>query len=147
MTDGAHVRELEPGEEALAAAALLELRPHFGDVETLAERARAQRAGGYRIVAAFEPGEPEAAAAAGFRTGENLAWGHHLYVDDMSTRAAFRGRGHAGALMRWLEAEARRAGCAELHLDSGTVPEREDAHRLYFNQRLRIAAFHFEREL
>jgi GNAT superfamily N-acetyltransferase len=147
MAAGADVRELDHGEEPLAAAALLELRPHFGDVETLAEQARAQRAGGYRIVAAFEPGEREAAAAAGFRIGENLAWGRHLYVDDLSTRAAARGRGHAGVLMRWLEAEARRAGCAQLHLDSGTGPERADAHRLYLNHRLCITSHHFAREL
>ena len=147
MTADFDVRELEPGEEPLAAAALLELRPRFGDVSALADQARRQRAGGYRIVAAFEPSEREAAAAAGFRIHDNLAWGRHLYVDDLSTRAASRGRGHAAALMRRLEAEARRAGCAELHLDSGTGPERQDAHRLYFNQRLRITSFHFQREL
>jgi GNAT superfamily N-acetyltransferase len=141
------VRELREGETALAAAALLELRPHHGDAATLTARANAQRAGGYRVVAAFEDGEREAAAAAGFRISENLAWGRHLYVDDLVTRADRRGRGHGAALMRWLEAEARRAGCAELHLDSGTGPDRADAHRLYFNQRLRISSHHFSREL
>ena len=147
MTGHVEVRELEAGEEGLAAAALLELRPHFGDEASVAEQARAQRADGYRIVASFDPGEREASGAAGFRIGVNLASGRHLYVDDLSTRARVRGRGHAGALMRWLEAEARRADCGELHLDSGTGPERQDAHRLYFNQRLRITSHHFAREL
>jgi hypothetical protein len=41
--------------------------------------------------------------------------------------------------------EACRAGCDELHLDSGVGPEREDAHRLYFNAGLRIASYHFSR--
>jgi GNAT superfamily N-acetyltransferase len=139
------VRELAPGETSLAARALLELRPHHGD--RLVARVEAQRAAGYRLVAAFEPGEQEAAAAAGFRVSENLAWGRHLYVDDLVTRTDRRGRGHGAALMRWLEDEARRQGCKELHLDSGVGPERESAHRLYFGQRMRISSHHFSREL
>ena len=141
------VRELEPGEEPLAAAAMLALRPRFGDERAIAERMRLQREQGYRIVAAFEPGERHAAAAAGFRIGDNLAWGRFLYVDDLSTRPERRGRGHAGALLSWLAAEARREACDELHLDSGTGPERQDAHRLYLNHRLRITSHHFAREL
>src|SRR5215210_8004555 len=96
------IRELGPGETAVAAAALLELRPHLGDAGALVQRAEAQRATGYRIAVAVEPGQTEAAAAAGFRIHENLAWGRHLYVDDLSTRAAARGRGHGAALMDWL---------------------------------------------
>src|SRR5689334_6340451 len=92
------VRELADGEEGLAGAALLELRTHFGEAAAVAERAREQRAGGYRLVAAFEPGEEQAAAVAGFRIHSNLAWGRHLYVDDLSTRASHRGRGHGAAL-------------------------------------------------
>lgn len=141
------VREVLAGETAVAAAALLALRPHLGDVAAVVERVDAQRADGYRVVASFEPGEPEAAAAAGFRVGENLAWGRHLYVDDLSTLPDRRGGGHGAALMLWLEAEARRAGCDELHLDSGVGPEREAAHRLYFRHRMRIASYHFLRKL
>ena len=137
------VRELAPGETPLAARALLELRPHHGD--RLVARVEAQRAAGYRLVAAFEPGEEEAAAAAGFRVSENLAWGRHLYVDDLVTRADRRGRGHGAALMRWLADEARRTGCEELHLDSGVGADRQDAHRLYFNAGLRIGSYHFQR--
>ena len=141
------IHEIGPGEAAVAAAALLELRPHLGSAAAVAERAEAQRAAGYRIVVAVDPGEADAAAAAGFRIHENLAWGRHLYVDDLSTRAAARGRGHGAALMDWLVACAREEGCAELHLDSGVGPERESAHRLYFGSRLRIASYHFTRVL
>jgi ribosomal protein S18 acetylase RimI-like enzyme len=139
------IRELAEGETHRAAAALLELRPHHAPAAALVATADAQRADGYRLVASFEPGEEDAAAAAGFRITRNLAWGRHLYVDDLSTRADRRGRGHAGALMRWLAVEACRAGCDELHLDSGVGPDREDAHRLYFNSGLRIASYHFAR--
>jgi hypothetical protein len=46
MTEALEVRELEAGEEGLAAAALLELRPHLEDEASVVEQARAQRATG-----------------------------------------------------------------------------------------------------
>jgi GNAT superfamily N-acetyltransferase len=141
------VRELHAGESHRAALALLELRPHIGSPEALVARVDAQRACGYRLVASFEAGDPDAAAVAGLRVGENLAWGRFVYVDDLVTRAGLRGRGHADAVMRWVEEEARRRGCAQLHLDSGVGPDRADAHRFYFRHRLRIASYHFTREL
>ena len=84
---------------------------------------------------------------AGFRISENTAWGRHLYVDDLVTVARFRGQGHADAVMTWVQEEARRAGCGELHLDSGVGADREDAHRFYFRHRLRITSYHFARGL
>jgi GNAT superfamily N-acetyltransferase len=141
------VRELAQAETRLAAAALLELRPSLGSAEALVARADAQRDAGYRLVASFEPGDDDAAGVAGFRVSENLAWGLHLYVDDLVTRADRRGRGHGRALLQWLAAEAQRCGCAELHLDSGVGPERQAAHRIYFAQGLRISAHHFSRDI
>jgi GNAT superfamily N-acetyltransferase len=139
------IREIHEGETHRAARALLELRPHRAPAETLVALADGQRPAGYRLLGSFEPGEEEAAAVAGFRLQENLAWGRHLYVDDLVTRADRRGRGHGGALMRRLAVEACRAGCEQLHLDSGVGAEREDAHRLYFNAGLRISSYHFQR--
>jgi GNAT superfamily N-acetyltransferase len=139
------VREILAGESAVAAAALLELRPHHGSVEALTDRIDAQRADGYRVVASLEGGE--AVAAAGFRVLETLAWGRIVYVDDLVTRATMRGRGHADAVMAWVEAEAVREGCDELHLDSGVGPDREDAHRFYFRHRMRITSYHFARSV
>jgi len=104
---------------------MIELRPHAGRAEQFVETVnRLQRPEGYRLVAAFEDGQEQAAAVAGFRTGHHQAWGLAVYVDDLSTRAQFRGRGHGGALMDWLLAEARRLGCAQLHLDSGVGADR-----------------------
>lgn len=140
------VRELPAGETALAARALLELRPRYGDAERLAARVdEVQRAGGYRLVGSFEEGAGEASAAAGFRVVEMLAWGRGLYVDDLVTLPEARGRGHADALFAWLDEEAVRLGCDSLHLDSGVGPDRADAHRFYFRHGLRIASFHFAR--
>jgi GNAT superfamily N-acetyltransferase len=140
-----NVREIPAGESELAAVALLELRPRWETAAKLSARIDAQRADGYRVVASFA-GE-EAAAVAGFRIGENTAWGRFLYVDDLVTRAAHRGAGHADAVMAWVQAEAERQRCDELHLDSGVGPEREDAHRFYFRHRMRITSYHFARSL
>ena len=143
-----NVRELGPGETHLAARALLELRGHHGSVEALVKQIdRRQRPTGYRVIGAFEDGAEEAAAAAGFRINEFLAWGKHLYVDDLVTVEGSRGRGLADRLFAWLEDEARHCGCTEFHLDSGVGENRQDAHRFYFRHGLRIGAYHFQREL
>jgi GNAT superfamily N-acetyltransferase len=127
---------------------MLELRPRAGSLERFVETVnRLQRPEGYRLAASFEDGHEQAVAVAGFRTAHFQSWGYALYVDDLSTLARDRGRGHAGALMGWLIAEAQRLGCAELHLDSGVGPDRQAAHRLYLNKRMRISAHHFALEL
>jgi GNAT superfamily N-acetyltransferase len=56
-----------------------------------------------------------------------------------------REQGHASALLDWLLAEARRLGCGQLHLDSGTTPERFEAHRLYHKNGFAIYSHHFAR--
>ena len=141
------IREIGPGETHIAFAAMRELRGRLTDVRAFARRVDdEQRGEGYRLVGAFEDA-PIAVAVAGFRLAHNLAWGRHLYVDDLSTMPAARRRGHARALLDWLADEARRLGCDELHLDSGVGPQRADAHRLYFNAGLTITSHHFSREL
>jgi GNAT superfamily N-acetyltransferase len=139
------LREVVPPDTGLAFGAMHALRPHLPDREAFVARVdRVQRPEGYRLVAAFEDGIEDAVAVAGFRLVHNLAWGERaLYVDDLSTLPAHRGRGHGGALMGWLAGEARRLDCDELHLDSAVGPERLDAHRLYFNSGMRIASYHF----
>lgn len=142
------VREVPAGETGLVAPALLALRPGYGTEAELAERVdRVLRPGGYRVAGAFEERASHAGAAIGFRVGENLAWGRFLYVDDLSTRPDHRGRGLARELLRWVEEEAVRLGCDELHLDSGTQAERAPAHALYFRSGMRISSHHFSRSL
>lgn len=141
------IRELSPPDTGLAFEAMRALRPHLDSEAAFVARVDGvQRREGYRLAVALgEDGTVE--AVAGFRVGENLAWGRFLYVDDLSTLPAGRRRGHGRALLTWLEDEARRLGCDELHLDSGVGPDREDAHRLYFNAGFRIYAHHFRRAL
>jgi GNAT superfamily N-acetyltransferase len=145
---GVNVREIGPGETHLAARTLLELRPALGSTRALVRQVdERQRPAGYRLVGVFEDGATDAAAVAGFRINEYLAWGRHLYLDDLVTAAARRGRGHADRLFAWLEDEARHCGCTQFHLDSGVGEDRQDAHRFYFRHGLRIASYHFAREL
>ena len=125
-----------------------ELRPDQETAEAFVRRVdELQRPEGYRLAGAFEPGWDGAMAAAGFRAGNSLAWGHYLYVDDLSTLAEARRRGHARALLAWLTDEGRRLGCDQLHLDSGFGAQRTEAHRLYLNAGLAVHALHFARRL
>lgn len=142
------IRELSEGKTRLAYRAMRELRSAYRDEPAFVEYVdTVLRPAGYRLAAAFAPGEEAAVAVAGFRVGDSLAWGHYLYVDDLSTAANARRRGHAGALLDWLVDEAQRLGCGQLHLDSNTSAERFDAHRLYYNHGLAIYSHHFARGL
>jgi GNAT superfamily N-acetyltransferase len=126
--------------------AMRALRANLGDEKSFARAVdEVQRPEGYRLVGAFEEGGSEAVAVAGFRTAHNIAWGHYLYVDDLSTLPEARRRGHARGLLEWLLKEARRLECDQLHLDSGVGLDRADAHRLYLNAGMVISSHHFAR--
>jgi GNAT superfamily N-acetyltransferase len=145
---GRQIRELHQGETNLAYEAMRSLRTDLESEQQFLQRVDdVLRPGGYRLVGAFVTGRDEAVAVAGVRTGESLAWGRYLYVDDLCTAPDSRRQGHAGALLDWLVQEGRRLGCGQLHLDSGTGPARFDAHRLYHRHGLSIYAHHFTRRL
>jgi GNAT superfamily N-acetyltransferase len=118
------------------------LRPHYTDEDEFVRRVNdVQRPQGYRLVGAFEG--DRCVAVAGFRVIHNLPWHDAIYVDDLSTLPGARKHGHGRALLEWCKDEGRRQGCTQFHLDSAVGPEREDAHRLYFNSGMRITAYHF----
>lgn len=144
------IEEILPPHTSRAWPAVSALRPHLSHASALVRAVDGvQRAQGYRLMGAFESpdADGDAVSVAGFRVLHTLAWGVTLYVDDLSTVACARGRGHAGALLHWLEGEAGRLACDELHLDSGVGPARHAAHRLYLNHGLAITAHHFARRL
>lgn len=114
------------------------LRPSL-ERDGFVARVRRQQADGYRLAWLDGAGLP--VAVAGFRIGENLAWGRHLYVDDLATLATHRSQGHGAALLAWLFRQAADLGCAELHLDSGL--QRADAHRFYRREGMEITSHHF----
>jgi GNAT superfamily N-acetyltransferase len=148
QSDDVVVREILPPDTGLAFGAMQALRPNLPNREAFIRQVdEVQRNEGYRLVCAFEQGSQDAKAVAGFRTGHGLAWGHYLYVDDLSTLPGSRRRGYARMLLDWVAAEGRRLGCNELHLDSGVGAERTDAHRLYLRSGLNIVAHHFARPI
>jgi ribosomal protein S18 acetylase RimI-like enzyme len=140
--------ELVPPNTGQAFEAMRELRPALNSREEFVQHVdQVQRPTGYRLVASVPDEGVPAVAVAGFRLGENLAWGRHLYIDDLSTMSAAQQQGHARGLLQWLHIEAERLGCRQVHLDSGVGPNRTAAHRLYFNSGYRISSHHFTHDI
>lgn len=120
-----------------------ELRPHVAEAAFLS-RVRSQEQSGYRLALVQDPNQ-QVVAVAGFRFGENLAWGRFLYVDDLATLPAHRSKGYGAGLLAWLKAHAAMEGCAQLHLDSGI--QRKDAHRFYEREGMHMTSLHFAAKL
>lgn len=138
------IREAASEEEVRAAyPAMRQLRTHLSEDE-YASAVERMRAEGYRLAAAYDDGG-KVVGAAGFRVQEFLYCGKLLYVDDLVTSEDSRSTGVGAAMLRWLEEEAERNGCSQLHLDSGVG--RKDAHRFYFREGMGIFSFHFTKEL
>lgn len=127
--------------EAIARtfAVMRQLRPHLVEADYVATIQRMMLSG-FRVVAALDAGTVR--AVAGYRLGESLAFGRHLYVDDLVTDESGRSSGFGHALLSWLTQVAREQGCKELHLDSGV--QRHGAHRFYLRERMDIVAYHFK---
>jgi GNAT superfamily N-acetyltransferase len=106
---------------------------------SLIERMREQMQQGYRI--AWVEADGEVLCVAGFVIGLKLAWGRHIYVDDLVTAERHRSTGAGAAMIAWLKTHAREQGCRELHLDSGV--QRFAAHRFYLRERFDIESHHF----
>jgi GNAT superfamily N-acetyltransferase len=119
-------------------AVMSQLRPLLVAGE-FAGRVQAQQAEGYQL--AFLEHEGAIVSVAGFRIQNMLSSGKTFYVDDLVTDAGARSQGHGEAMIQWLVALAREAGCVSFSLDSGT--QRQEAHAFYLRQRLRITSFHF----
>ena len=116
-----------------------ELRPHI-DEEEFVSRVHAQaQVNDFQL--AYLRDQNLIVAVAGFRIGYNLAWGHYLYVDDLVTRTTHRSQGFGAILLRWLHDFARKAGCDQLHLDSGL--QRKSAHQFYERHGMPNTSLHF----
>lgn len=123
-------------------AVVAELRPRLPTDDFVPRIRRLQQAG-YHLAYLEDGGE--VCAVAGFWLRENLAWGRHLYLDDLVTAATRRSTGWGGRLFDWVVEYARGQGCAELHLDSGV--QRYGAHRFYLCRRMDITSHHFAMKL
>ena len=84
-------------------------------------------------------------AAAAWRVIATFQWGRKLQVEDLVTNEDSRSRGHGAALIEYLEARARVAGCSVIDLDSGV--QRSRAHRFYLRHGFDITKHHSHRDL
>ncbi len=121
---------------------LFELRPHLLAVEFIT-MVTEMISEGYQL--AFIEEDGKAVAAIGYRYLQYLYNGKHIYIDDLSTLPAARGKGYAGKLLDFVEAEARFKGYKAVTLDSGY--QRLDAHRLYLNKGFVLSSHHFSKTL
>jgi GNAT superfamily N-acetyltransferase len=71
-----------------------------------------------------------------------LAFGKHIYVDDLVTINNRRSKGVGKAIVNWLSEYAETHECNEIHLDSGV--QRFSAHRFYFREKFHICSYHFK---
>jgi GNAT superfamily N-acetyltransferase len=121
-----------------AGRLLLQLRPKY-DLAGLIAQVKAQGVWGYRV--AFVEQSGQAVCVAGFAVTTKLAWGKHIYVDDLVTTTQQRSTGAGAAMIAWLRSYAEEQGCQQIHLDSGVT--NFDAHRFYLRAGFRIASHHF----
>ena len=120
------------------ASVLLQLRPAF-NLQSLIAQIEKQRHAGYHV--AYVESAGEVLCVAGFVVGTKLAWGKHIYVDDLVTAANQRSKGAGAKMVAWLKSYARELGCNQLHLDSGV--QRFAAHKFYLREGFNIGSHHF----
>jgi GNAT superfamily N-acetyltransferase len=99
---------------------------------------------GLRFTAGYDE-HGSSVVAAGWRVIATTIATRKLYVDDLVTDAAYRGRGAGSEMLAELARRATGAGCTVIDLDSGL--HRADAHRFYIRERMPITSFHFARIL
>ncbi|MCK7595972.1 GNAT family N-acetyltransferase [Microbulbifer sp. CAU 1566] len=121
-----------------AAKVLLQLRPQY-DLESILAQIHKQQALGYLLAGVTE--HQHMLCVAGFVVSEKLAWGKHIYVDDLVTCEAHRSKGAGRLLIQWLKQYGKEIGCGQLHLDSGV--QRFSAHRFYLREGFDITSHHF----
>jgi GNAT superfamily N-acetyltransferase len=130
VTTAAQIRACHP--------VLVELRPHLGVDELVAQVERQASAHGFQL-AALWGADGEVKAVAGFRIAEWLSGGRYLEIEDLA--AGERSRGYGGALFDWIVALARREQCRQVRLVSHV--RRFAAHRFYLGKRMILEAHYF----
>lgn len=133
----------DPEELAACFPVVSQLRPRLKGVEEWVERASTMATEGYRVLAAWE--DTRVLAVAGYRVMENLIHDRFLYVDDLVTAGAERGRGLGSALLTELSAIAVDENCGRLVLD--TAATNVNARRFYKREGLIDAAVGFVKPL
>lgn len=102
-----------------------------------------QQCQGYQVLSATQ--DDEMLGGAGFVIASKLAWGKHLYVDDLVTAQGHRSKGIGSHILNWLTDYGAKQQCVQLHLDSGV--QRFAAHKFYLRQGFIISSHHFSLDL
>jgi GNAT superfamily N-acetyltransferase len=118
---------------------MVELRPHLSESQYL-EQVKLQMLEGYQLLIASD--KDLVVGVAGFLVNRKLAFGRHIYVDDLVTINNRRSKGVGKAIVNWLSEYAETHECNEIHLDSGV--QRFSAHRFYFREKFHICSYHFK---
>lgn len=135
---------IESEAEARSCFPLMQvLRPNLNEDEFI-ERFARQKAEGYKLIACLDDSK-NISALAGYRFLVFMAWGKILYLDDLITDPEKTRSGYGGALLDWLEDQAKINGCSGIHLDTGYG--RQDAHRLYLKKGMELNSHHLAKEI
>lgn len=139
------VVELKAGETARAFNAISVIRPHLDSAKMLAAQVdNILRPDGYRIIAIFaNETDEQAAAACGFRLAHNLAWGRHLWVEDLSRLESHSGHGYGQALFAWVKDEAKRLGCSQIHMNVTVDKRGNSTQKLCLNAGFYLSHHHY----
>jgi GNAT superfamily N-acetyltransferase len=110
------IRELRADADIAAAYPLMAMLRDRVRPETFVDEVRHQQTQGYQLIGCFDGAR--LTALAGVRRTHTLSRGEHLFVDDLVTDEAVRGRGHGRALLHWLAQRCLAEGVQRIYLDS-----------------------------
>jgi hypothetical protein len=144
MNDTTLLRHAETDADVMACFDVMQqLRPQLSSRDEFLALVAVQRAQGYRLLAVWEDGRP--VALAGYRRMDNLIHGRFIYVDDLITDEAGRGKRHGERLLAELRTLGRADLCKRLVLD--TALANALAQRFYFRFGLLAKGLHFSMDL
>ena len=96
----------------LVGSLLIQLRPSY-DLRILTSQVKAQQERGYTV--AYIEDDGQAICAAGFVIETRLAWGKHMYIEDLVTDAHRRSSGLGKVMLDWLKSYAQKNDCEQIH--------------------------------
>ncbi|MBM5584958.1 GNAT family N-acetyltransferase [Burkholderia pseudomallei] len=144
MTTSIILRHAESDADVKACFDVMrQLRPQLRSPDDMLSRVVSQRSQGYCLLAVWDEGKP--VALAGYRRVDNMVHGRFVYVDDLITDKAARGRHHGDRLLSELCLLGRAADCGQLVLD--TALANTLAQRFYFRFGLLARGLHFSMDL
>lgn len=126
-------------------AIILAFRTNLNENNYLAQITEMMVKEQFKLVYIPDVENKSAAAFIGYRRQMMLRTGPIIYIDDLFTADAYRGKGYAKALLDYVKQEAIGDGLAAVHLDSGY--SLHTAHQLYLNSGYTLACHHFVQEI